>query len=74
MLNIGSLIIFMDDIRFITLLESGKDFKDALLSYYSNDFKKCEYIKNKVNSRSVINILAKNEEDLDYFLTFFERE
>ena len=72
MLNIGSLIIFMDDIRFITLLESGKDFKDALLSYYSNDLKKCEYIKNKVNSKSVINILAKNEEDLDYFLTFFE--
>ena len=72
MITIGELNICMDDIRFITIIESGKSFKDALLHYYSNNEVKYNYINKNINSKSIIKVLAKDEDDLDYFITFFE--
>lgn len=72
MLTIHDINILMEDIKNITLMESGKNIKDALLHYFKSDLYKYNVIQKHINDNYEFKILAKSKTELEYICNFFE--
>jgi len=70
MISIGDITLFIDDIKQMITLEKGKNIKEALLDFYSNDEQFYNAVKN-VNSNCSIKVLVKNKDELDDIFEFF---
>lgn len=71
MFIIGELNIPIDDIKKMTILEAGKDIKEALLHYYKNDTEIINIINERINDCKRFCILVTNTDELTYLLNFF---